>query len=230
LRESFDRDTQGTFMARRNSDPPSGGDKAKVRVLFAEVEGNNESVQEALRTMVSAMNRSARVEHKVNGRPAPLLQQTDLPEEVEELIDQVADDAAMDDGPASAPPRKPRGSGKKVDRNSGLGLVPNLNFMPAGKQPVKDFIAEKDPKTDMESTLVLLFYMQRMMALTKIGPPHVMTAFKEAGKAIPVDVRQTIRNAHYKKMWLTFDDIEDLATTTQGDNFVEHEMVKRKSE
>ena len=47
-------------MARRGNDP-AGEDKAKVRVLFAEVEGNNESVQEALRTMVSAMSQPVRV-------------------------------------------------------------------------------------------------------------------------------------------------------------------------
>ena len=47
-------------MARRNNDS-TGEDKAKVRVLFAEVEGNNETVQEALRTMISAMSRPARI-------------------------------------------------------------------------------------------------------------------------------------------------------------------------
>jgi hypothetical protein len=64
------------------------------------------------------------------------------------------------------------------------------------------------------------------MGLSKIGPAHVMTAFKEAGKAIPVDLKQTIRNIKKSRMWLNFTDIEDIRTTTQGDNFVEHEMGK----
>ena len=42
----------GVAMAKRSNDPTPGTDKAKVRVFFAEVEGNNESVQEALKTMV----------------------------------------------------------------------------------------------------------------------------------------------------------------------------------
>ena len=65
-------------MARRNGNEPAlAADKAKVRVFFAEVEGNNESVQEALKTMVSAMNRPARViaEQKSNGKAAILLDQ-----------------------------------------------------------------------------------------------------------------------------------------------------------
>jgi hypothetical protein len=47
-------------MARRNNEPAFSADKAKVRVFYAEVEGNNESVQEALKTML-AMSRPARV-------------------------------------------------------------------------------------------------------------------------------------------------------------------------
>ena len=40
-------------MTRRNSEPAFNADKAKVRVFYAEVEGNNESVQDALKTMLA---------------------------------------------------------------------------------------------------------------------------------------------------------------------------------
>jgi hypothetical protein len=73
---------------------------------------------------------------------------------------------------------------------------------------------------------VLVYYMQHVMELPKIGPAHVMTAFKEAGKRIPADVAQTIRNAKNSRIWLNFSDIEEVRTTTQGDNFVEHQMGK----
>jgi hypothetical protein len=58
-------------MVRRNNEATSGADKAKVRVFFAEVEGNNESVQEALKTMLSAMSRPVRVisEQRLTGMP-----------------------------------------------------------------------------------------------------------------------------------------------------------------
>jgi hypothetical protein len=214
-------------MARRNNEPIAVGDKAKIRVFFAEVEGNNESVQEALKTMLSAMSRPVRVisEQKGNGDVGVLPLQVDA-EVVEEVFDQ-ADSA----GPAAeeaVPPnaRKPRGTGKKTDRNSGLSLVPDLNFMPNGQRAFKQFLDEKHPKTDLELALATVYYMQHVMALPKIGPAHVMTAFKEAGKAIPVDLRQTIRNVKSSKIWLNFSDIENIRTTTQGDNFVEHEMVK----
>jgi hypothetical protein len=212
-------------MARRNNEPTSGTDKAKVRVFFAEVEGNNESVQVALKTMLSAMSRPVRVisEQKPNGNGAILLHQPDI-EIDEDAIDQV--DEIEPVGEEAAPPnaRKPRGTGKKVDRNAGLKLVPDLNFRPTGKQALREFLDEKSPKNDLEAALAIVYYMQHFMALAKIGPVHLMTAFKEAGKAIPVDVRQTIRNVRKSKIWLTYTDLDDVRTTTRGDNFVEHEM------
>ena len=104
--------------------------------------------------------------------------------------------------------------------------MPDLNFRPTGKQALREFVEEKSPKNDLEAALATVYYMQHHMGLAKIGPAHVMTAFKEAGKAIPVDVKQTIRNVKKLKIWLNFTDIEDVRTTTQGDNFVEHEMGK----
>jgi hypothetical protein len=105
-------------------------------------------------------------------------------------------------------------------------LVPDLNFRPNGKQALKDFLDEKKPKKDLELALATVYYMQHVMEIAKIGPAHVMTAFKGVGKRIPGDVTQTIRNVKNLKGWLKFNDIEDIRTTTQGDNFVEHEMGK----
>jgi hypothetical protein len=213
-------------MARRVNEPTSLVDKAKVRVFFAEVEGNNESVQEALKTMLSAMSRPVHAisERKHDGNAAIVLQKPDA-EEVQEAIDHVSVEAVRE---ASVHPnvRKTRGTGKKTDRNARLTLVPDLNFRPSGERSLKEFVDEKRPKNDLEVALVAVYYMQHHMALSKIGPAHVMTAFKEAGKAIPRDVRQTIRNVKNTKIWLHFSDIEDIRTTTQGDNFVEHEMGK----
>jgi len=220
----------GIFMGKRNNDPISGMDKAKVRVFFAEVEGNNESVQEALKTMVSAMSRPVRVisEQRANGKAAVLLSHADG-QEVEEATDQVEEAEAPEEESAPLTPRKPRGTGNKVDRNAGLNLVPNLDFRPKDAQSLEAFMDEKSPKSDMELTLATVYYMQHTIELTKIGPSHVLTALRDVKKLIPVDVRQTIRNVKSKKMWLNYSDIDDIRTTTQGDNFVEHEMGRANS-
>ncbi len=214
-------------MAKRVSDQTVVPDRAKVRVIFAEVEGNNESVQEALRTMVSAMSRPVKIvsEPRLAENGASLLGQAEasIDEEAAQHVEEVE---APSDAQPSNSERAPRGSGKKIDRNAGLQLVPNLNFRLTGEKSFKDFVSEKDPKNDVDVVLLALYYMQHVMKLQKIGPNHLMTAFKEVGKPIPLDLKQTIRNVMNRKMFLNFSDIDDIRTTTQGDNVVEHEMGK----
>lgn len=215
-------------MAKRNSEPSTGSDKAKVRVIFAEVEGNNESVQEALRTMVSAMSRPVRVISEQKLPSLPEAQRDIEPESVDEVDASLREDESQGDADDAAVGRKPRGSGKKTDRNAGLNLVPDLDFRPAGKQALREFIEEKSPANDIEAVLAVVYYMQHTIGLPKIGASHVLTALKAVGIAVPVDLKQTIRNIKKSKMWLNFVDLDEIRATTQGDNFVEHEMNKSK--
>lgn len=218
----------GVSMARR-PEQPSGTDKAKVRVFFAEVEGNNESVQEALKTMVSAMSRPVRVisETKPNGETNALPRRAEVEEADESALSGEEEEIEVfSEETTSSSVRRPRGTGKKVDRNAGLELVPDLEFRPDGRQSLKAFVDDKNPKNDIETILATVHYMQHVMRLAKIGPSHVMTAFKEVGKAVPADLRAGIRHIKRSRMLLNFTDIEDVRMTTQGDNFVEHDMGK----
>lgn len=143
-------------MARRNNDPTSNEDKAKVRVIFAEVEGNNESVQEALRTMVSAMSRPVRVVQAKALDEIPVIVQ-------QNLVNDSIDDVLVNESAAEEPlqnetnsSRRPRGSGPKTDRNAGIALVPDLNFRPEKHPNLREFFAGKAPSNDMEEILVVV--------------------------------------------------------------------------
>jgi hypothetical protein len=212
-------------MARRSNES-TGDDKAKVRVLFAEVEGNNETVQEALRSMISAMSRPARIiQIKANGDTPALIQDLE-PDSVDEVPDR---ESLTEDSPQaeSNTGRKPRGSGSKADRNAGIGLVHDLDFRPEGHPTLRDFFAEKSPSTDMEQILVVVYYMQHKMHISKIGAGHVLTGLRDVGKSIPLDLKQTIRNLRDRKAWLKFSDIDDISTATAGDNHVTHDIGKK---
>ena len=216
-------------MAKRvNETGPS--DKAKVRVLFAEVEGNNDSVQEALRTMVAAMTRPVRViteQQLQNGKTQAVLGQVVDPESQETLDGALDDDAREQEQNPPAEARKPRGTGKKSDRNAGLELIPNLNFRPDGHQTMREFVASKNAESDVDVVVASVYYMRRMMQLPKVNASHVLSAFRELNKPVPVDLKQTIRNIKKNKIYLDFEDIfEDIRITSQGDNHVEHDMGK----
>jgi hypothetical protein len=137
-------------MAKRNNDPTFGADKAKVRVFYAEVEGNNESVQDALKTMLAAMNRSApavRVtsEQKANGRAAVLPPKVEA-EEVEEAGDEVAEAEVVEEEAAPPAGRKARGAGRKVDHNAGLRLVPTSTSSKKGTNLLSNFWTRSNPR------------------------------------------------------------------------------------
>ena len=100
--------------------------------------------------------------------------------------------------------------------------------MPAGKPALKAFTDDKKPKNDVEAVLIAVYYMQNFLKLSKIGPSHVLTALKEMVIPAPVDLRQTLRNVQKSRIWLSFTQIEDMRTTTQGDNHVEHKMGRNE--
>jgi hypothetical protein len=219
-------------MAKRGNDD-AGSDKGKIRLLYAEVEGNNQSLQDALKTMVTAMNRPIQLVTAASRIAPNSLAALGAQAEQTASEDQVAVET-LDEGASAESNDTPtvltrRRGGPKTDRNAGIKLVPDLDFVPDGKEALKKFFAEKEPKNDMEQVLVLVYYMQHTLALPAIGPGHILTAFKHVGKPVPVDLRATIRNIKNQKVWLTFTDWEAIRVTTQGDNFVEHELGAEKN-
>jgi hypothetical protein len=216
-------------MARKPQED-HGTDKGKLRLIYAEIEGNNQSLQDALKTMVAAMNRPV---HLINGasraagnsRHALAGQTEEAGSDNEVVESEAADEVALTESDETSPaPARKRGLGPKQDRNAGIKLVPDIDFVPDGKQSLKSFFAEKAPSNDMENVLVVAYYMQHTLALHAIGPGHILTAFKHVVKSVPVDLRATIRNMKSQKVWLNFTDLEAIRVTTQGDNYVDHEL------
>lgn len=219
-------------MAQRKNDPPSNSEKATVRVFFAEVTGNNESVKEAFRTMVAAMGRPVHISAPRavgNGGAQPA-----LPSEPETTDGEVEEVLAREDNSystntsdaGSATPRK-RGTGPKVDRNAGIKMVTDVNFVPSDKPSLEVFFKEKAARTDMEMIVVIAYYMQQTLAVTAIGPGHILAGFKDVDEQVPLDLRGTLRNMRRDKGWLAFTDIEAIRVTTAGENYVQHKIGKQ---
>jgi|SRR5581483_1853978 len=216
-------------MAKRNSEQDTGAEKAKVRVFFAEVEGSNDSVREALKTMVAAMNRPVQMipartsNANAQGTLSAQLESTASVDEGVENIEEFED--TNDETPVTS--RKPRGAGPKKDRNAGIELVPNLDFVPDGKPALKAFFAEKAPTNDIENVLVVTYYMEHTMDIDAISPGHIRTALKHVAVSMPIDLKQTIRNMKKDKNWLDFSALDAIRVATEGENYVEHEMGKQ---
>jgi len=79
----------------------------------------------------------------------------------------------------------------------------------------------------MEEILVVVYYMQNMMKVPKIGLGHIRTALRDVGKGIPLDLKQTVRNMRNKKAWVKYTELDNITTATAGENHVLHDMGKK---
>lgn len=223
-------------MVKRFNEQNTSTDKGKIRVLYAEVEGNNQSLQDLMKTIAAAMNRHESSRTQTNRIPttdtneARTLSGGDESPPQDQMDEAEANGDAEEDQSAQSSQRKQRGKGVKVDRNAGIQAVPDLDFVPDNKLSLKQFYAGKNPKNDMENTLVIGYYLQHTMGLQAFGPGHILSGFKHIAKPVPVDLPQTIRNVKNKKVWFNFDKIENVHVTTEGENYVEHELGMSTSE
>ena len=222
-------------MGRRNNEQQSGSDRSKVRLFFVEVEGNNQSLQDVVRTFTATMNRPVEVARTLKRLPMTAAEQSNAGTPADTtLFDGDSDefDGVSPEGTETieepVSPRQKRGQGPKIDRNTGIDLVGDLDFVPDGKPSLKTSFFEKSPSTDMEQVLVIAYYLQHTLELTQFGPSHILTAFKHVVVPVPVDLRATIRNIKKAKAWLSFSDLDNIRLTTGGENYVVHELPKAK--
>jgi len=218
-------------MAKRNTDSAiSNNDKGKIRVLFAEVEGNNQSLQDLMKTMVAAMNRPSQALLPPSRRGNDDTATGDNASAEREFLnletptgEELDEDSAPDSQVAVASDRSKRGTGVKRDYNAGIQIVPDLDFVSAGSTPLKTFFSAKAPSKDGDQVLVVTYYLQNEMRQNPIGLGHIFTALKHVGKPIPLDLPSTVRNLK-KKAWLNFTKLDDIKVATEGQNRVIHNL------
>lgn len=222
-------------MARGNSDREQGTEKGKIRFIIAEVEGNNQTLQDLVRTMAPMLARPVQVQVPPklvqNGAagsvPSARPAEPDLfnPEPAApEVIE--TDEVEQPDAGSNGATRRKRGEGANRDKNAGLSIVKSLDLQPDGKESLKDFVAKKKPKTQEEHVAVYIYYLKNVLDEANIGFAHIYTCFKETGERMPGDLPQTCRNAASKKGWIDTADANDLKRTTRGDNLVEKDLPR----
>lgn len=219
-------------MAR---DRDRGGDgKAKVRIFFAEIEGGDDTIQEGLRTLGQTLVRTT--QPQVAPRVVKPLQldgskPTDTaadqptlfppdPESAEpDLLEDTAEEITQQP-PKESRPRKP----------STYTIVTELNLRPADKPSLKDFFAQKKPEDNQEQIAVFVYYLSRILGETKIGPRHVYTCYKDVGGRVPVNISDVVAKTASRKGWIAATAAGGYTTTTMGENFVDHDLPKKKSD
>lgn len=213
-------------MAKEKKD-----DKAKVRVFFAEIEGDNETIRDGLRSIAEAVNRTFQPETRVVKviTSSSSVNQNQLPEEAEE---QIIDIESQDAQESTSDEEKPKSKPSRPKKSPSYSFIKDLNLRPSGKQSLRDFYAEKNPADQQQILTTVLHYLQHIIELDNVTVNHLYTALKdlsELGVRVPTNIAQRMRDISNRKNWVDSSKTDSLKMTTTGDNFVEHDLPATKT-
>jgi hypothetical protein len=138
-----------------------------------------------------------------------------------------ADGAAADTQQSQATPRarRARKSGGKKSWPR-----PDLNFRPADKQSLVEFVAELQATNFHEKNTALVFYLQHVLGSTgDITPGHVAEAYDASAWTPPRDVENSLAKTSSDKRWLNTSDMKAIRTTNNGEHEVKYKMLAKKA-
>jgi hypothetical protein len=192
-------------MAARQNDP----DRGNLQVIVVNLNGNNHTLQDALRTVHDMIRRdtppSARQAHlngkgkakalpgakNGNGEKEPQEEESLF---VEPVLDEIEEPETNDaDLPPTSPKRKPR-----IPK-----VIPDLDFNSASPT-FREFAAERKPNDQFDWYLLVASWMKDHKQVEEVGINHAYTASRYIGAdwSLPEDVGQPFRDGRRQGLFV----------------------------
>ncbi|WOB45509.1 hypothetical protein HNI00_22010 [Thermoleptolyngbya oregonensis NK1-22] len=194
------------------------GGRGRIRVFFAEVEGDDETIQEGLQAINVAANK---IFQSTPTKIVKVLPASATPIDEDELLEELEDEDEALAPPNVAMNSKPKKSSYKPPI---MSIVKDLNLRPEGELSFRDFYAQKKPNTQEQAVTVAVYYLRRVLELDKITPEHVFTCFKDVGRKTPKNMPQTVRDTAKNKGWVDTSERGNIKITNHGENMVDHDL------
>lgn len=193
--------------------------RGRLRVFFAEFDGDDATIQEGLRAISVAVNKTFQPRTVIKHLPADQISQISGDTVVDESLEELPDDEAIDVQSNPAPKRK--------RRPPAMSIVKNLDLHPSGKKHLREFYEEKKPKTQTEQVATFVYYLSHVLEVAGVTANHIFTCFKDVNVRAPNDLPQIIRNtAGNKHGWVDCSNASDIKITNPGENLVEHDLPR----
>lgn len=154
-----------------------------------------------------------------------------------EYVEDNKDEAEQEHLSASIPKDEPKKDLKKekttpkrkTGTNEVISIVKDLDLSARnGKTSLKEFFQEKSPKTNIEINVVCAYYLSRFMNISPITVEHIYTCYKELNKPVG-NLRQSLKDTSGPKYGYINLTTNDIAVPIRGDNLVEHDLPRIKS-
>lgn len=199
----------------------------RVRVFFAEVEGDDETIQAGLQAVAAAVGKTFQpkvVVRNVQSNTSTAIESDDdqLEQEADSFEAGWDDDSQVLDGIS----KKKKEKSKKAKKPQKLSIVADLDLKPASEQHLSTFYNSFSPTKQYEKITLCVYYLKKVLKIDGVSPDHVYSCMKEVGLTVPNDLAQTLRNIGNRQGVLDASDIKDVSVTTPGENLVEHKIAK----
>ena len=105
-------------------------------------------------------------------------------------------------------------------------LLKDLDLSGRGvtNQKLKDFVAQKNPKTNIQKTAVFLYYLQHIMSIEEITIDHIFTCYKNMGYRMPDNLHQNLSDICSSRYGYANRTDGKFSMTVRGDNYIEHDI------
>jgi hypothetical protein len=120
--------------------------------------------------------------------------------------------------------RKTRSPGKKKAKRPSQSIVKDLNLRPEGAQSFRDFARGKKPTNHLKRCTVAVYYLTRVLDVTRVTANHVYTCYKDVRWRLPSDLYTTLLEAASRHGWLDTGDMEKITLTPLGETMVEYDL------
>ncbi|HEY9628717.1 MAG TPA: hypothetical protein V6C84_15565 [Coleofasciculaceae cyanobacterium] len=194
------------------------GGRGRIRVFFAEVEGDDETIQEGLQAINVAANK---IFQSAPTKIIKVLPASATSSNEDEFLEEDEDEDEAPTLPSVATNSKPKKSSYKPPI---MSIVKDLNLRPEGELSFRDFYAQKKPNTQEQAVTVAVYYLKRVLELDKVTPEYIFTCFKDAGRKTPKNMPQTVRDTAKNKGWVDTSERGNIKITNHGENMVDHDL------
>lgn len=135
---------------------------------------------------------------------------------------------------SQTPSRKPRLKRRKAAIENGVpkarrasgspSAIRDLDLAPKGKTSLKEFVAEKQPKTQDDYNTVSVYYLAEVLGIPAVTLNHVFTAYKDMRWREPADLANRLSKTSLRKRFLDTSNMDDIKLTPSGRNHVRHDL------
>jgi len=177
----------------------TGTSKMKIRLVEVDVEGNDESLQDVVRTLQATLSARPRngVPSRVIASGAGAIASSDdiTDASVEKPIDTDVDDVELSSEVERTRPARP----PRAYKEPTWGIL-DLDIK-SGKVPLEDFM-KSAPNIIQRRFLMLVYWLKVHRGVDPINPSHMLTCYRALGWNVPKSMLQPLVDLRRKRQFL----------------------------